>query len=87
MLLRDGRIASIQPGNALSALVREHRARESRSALFVLGRWQGHPHATAITGRYQHRIALTTQPPDADIILKTHLALVRGITRKHAQLR
>jgi hypothetical protein len=25
--------------------------------------------------------------PDADIILKTHLALVRGITRKHAQLR
>jgi hypothetical protein len=29
------------------------------------------------------------QPPhsDADIILKTHLALVRGTTRKHAQLR
>jgi hypothetical protein len=26
-------------------------------------------------------------PPDVDIILKTHLALVRGTTRKHAQLR
>jgi hypothetical protein len=31
----------------------------------------------------------SSQPPhpDADIIAKIHLALLRGITRKHAQLR
>jgi hypothetical protein len=51
MLLRDCRIASIQSGKALSALVRVHPARESRSVLLVLGTWQGHPHSTAITGR------------------------------------
>jgi hypothetical protein len=50
MLARDCRIASIQPGKAMSALVREHPARscEDRSASIVLLARQSHPQPAAV---------------------------------------
>jgi hypothetical protein len=50
MLARDCRIASIQSGKAMSALVREHPARscEDRSASIVLLARQSHPQPAAV---------------------------------------